>query len=351
MIQSFLNAINSSYIGNLIIRQDTLFFIDAYFCYVFKFNEKGEFITKTLGQGKGPKEINIKYIDGVCFMDDGAKVFLGSSNDAYIFDKGWNYKRFLTINWGRMSAGDPIFMDKSPQGGEIELYTFEWENLIVRSLENNIYVPIYSQHEYFNAFTSDDYYLNGRILAEINLDNGRVTNIFGRRSPKYLQYEYIGQHSFFTFDINERREFYVNHEIDPNIYIYSSDFELLSSFGVPGKSMDTSYTEYKVIGDIYNEANGAQIKELYYEDRPTKGYYSDINCIGSYTFRSYTKGAQARTDGLQIYLDKVLIGDVDVPKTFRVLNVIGDKFYAQIDIDEFAESIKIYTFSLPTLNI
>src|SRR5690625_7488879 len=58
-----LDSIVSSYTGELAIWKDTIFFVDSYFGYVNKFNQKGHFIERTLGQGKGPKEINIKYID------------------------------------------------------------------------------------------------------------------------------------------------------------------------------------------------------------------------------------------------------------------------------------------------
>lgn len=62
-----LDSVPSSYIGELVIYQDTIFFVDAHFCFVFMFDPDGVFLNKTLGQGKGPKEINIKYIDGYVY--------------------------------------------------------------------------------------------------------------------------------------------------------------------------------------------------------------------------------------------------------------------------------------------
>lgn len=341
-----LDSIVSSYTGELAIWKDTIFFVDSYFGYVNKFNQKGHFIERTLGQGKGPKEINIKYIDGINFKKDGQKVFLGSSNDAYVFGPDWEFRQLLNINWHRIPDGDKIFNEKKPSGDEIGLYTFEWENLIIRSFEDHIYVPIYSQHEYFNAFRSKDYYLNGRILAEINLKNGRVNKIFGRRSPMYLQYKYLGQHSFFSYDMNSNQEFYVNHEIDPKIYVYSLSGDLIYSFGISGKDMDTSYTQFQLDGDIYNEANGNKIRDMYFENRPTKGYYTYLKCIGSNTFRSYRRGGHSSNDGLQIYEDRVLIGDIDVPKTFRVIGKIDDYIYGCVDIDEINERILLYRFQI-----
>ena len=44
-------------------------------------------------------------------------------------------------------------------------------------------------------------------------------------------------------------------------------------------------------------------------------------------FRSYRKGGGSVTDGLQVYRDGVLVGDVDVPLGFRMAGYVDPYYY------------------------
>src|SRR5690625_7899080 len=98
--------------------------------------------------------------------------------------------------------------------------------------------------------------------------------------------------------------------------------------------MDTSYTQFQLDGDIYNEANGNKIRDMYFENRPTKGYNTCLKCIGSNTFRSYRRGGHSTNDVLQIYEDRVLIGVIVVPKTFRLSRKVEDYIYGYVVLDD-----------------
>ena len=86
--------------------------------------------------------------------------------------------------------------------------------------------------------------------------------------------------------------------------------------------------------------------DKYIKNRQEKGSYGKIAVAGDYIFRSYTRGAGSSVDGLQIYNDGVLVGDVDVPKGFRVAGKIGDRFFSEIFSDHDSGQLSCFAFSL-----
>ena len=59
--------------------------------------------------------------------------------------------------------------------------------------------------------------------------------------------------------------------------------------------------------------------------------------------------ARGEADGLQIYKNGVLLGDVDVPKNSHVIGYIPPFYYAAIDTDDESETITMYKFKLEPL--
>ena len=57
-------------------------------------------------------------------------------------------------------------------------------------------------------------------------------------------------------------------------------------------------------------------------------------------FRSYRKGGGSVTDGLQVYRDGVLVGDVDVPLGFRMAGYVVP--------DEEGERLYMFRFKWPS---
>lgn len=340
-----LGGFNSSFTGQVQIDKDTIYFIDSRFGSVFLFNKEGKLEKTVLGQGPGPKEIDTKYIDGA-YIDDQIKIFLGSSFDAHLYNSNWEKTKSFAINWKwKVNNIDKI---NDPEATERALYTFEWEKMIVKKYGDFLYVPIYSQHRNFNAFVSKRYFEEGPILAKINLKTGVVDELLGRRSPKYLDHDLLGQFSFFAFDINKAGDFLITHEIDPKIYVYDQSFKPLRSFGVPGLGMDTAYVDFKITGDPNQKNNMKSLQQRFNQDQLKYGFYKEIFNSPStpYVFRSYEKGNNLINSGLQIYKDEVLVGDVLVPKNFKVIGYIAPFYYAYCGTNEAEDSIRIYRFSI-----
>jgi hypothetical protein len=319
----------------------SIFFIDQKFCWVFQFDSDGGFISRNLGQGRSPKEISTSGIDGFLHLADGKNIFIGPSRDAYIFDKIWHKVNQFSINLNEIRPDKELMSNPSPD--DISIYTFDYEKFILRSdSKGNVFIPIYSELRNFNGFQSFDYYRSARILAKLDIEKRTITGLYGRRSPEYLKYRFIGHHAFFSYDIDDEGNFYICHEIDSLIYVYNPHFEFKYSFGISGHNMDTDYQQI-------SEFDIKKIRELYFVDRPKRGYYNEIEKFDDYDilFRSYTRKELSPKDGLQIYKNEILVADIEVPKGFSVFGLIDDYFYAHTSIDEENELIKIYKFKFP----
>ncbi len=191
-------------------------------------------------------------------------------------------------------------------------------------------MAISSGHPYFHPFLPD-YYEECPLIVEIDKATGVCEEMYGRFSPVYQKYNTVGQFSFFNFEMDDEGRFYICFEIDPKIYVYDHDFNPLYSFGTSGSDMDTDYTEVKLLGNIHNPDNLDIVQEVYVSDRANKGYYKNIKLVEplGVLFRTYSKGGESELDGLQIYQGADLIGDVDIPKDFRVVGYRAPYFYGQ----------------------
>ena len=331
-----LDHVNSSYVGNVILFNDTLYFIDYSFGWVYMFNSDGTFLSRTLGQGNGPHEIPIKGISSCCFLPNGDKIFIGSTLDGYLFNQDWNLEKSFFID--RSENGHFTQDHLTPENPFS--YTLDYEHLTMRSDPSSkyLFVPVYAEQKNFNPYTRQ-YYKESRLLEQIDLEDGRIIDLLGRRSPEYLKYHYIGQYAFFSFDITRRGTFYITHEIDSLIYVYNNKFQLLSTFGRSGTMMNTDYIE----ADHFDLMT---FRKLYFIEKPKHGYYSYLEYIDGtgLLFRSYKKSEASKSDGLQIYRNKILIADISVPKDFKVIGYKKPYYYSGPYIDEEQETIKLFRF-------
>jgi len=336
-----LENTNFSYDGFLNIYSEYLSLIDKRFGLIFNFDTTGKLVSRNFGQGRGPGEIDAGYIEGHEILKNGTHLFIGSSGDVHILSKEGKYLKKFLIDWHQSL---PVIEDNpNPDPGDYSIYTLDYENFnIIADSKNQAYMPVYSEHPYFNGMLNETYYKEGRILLKLDLSTGEVTGLLGRRSPEYLKYKYLPHHATFYFDIDNEDKFYISHEIDSLIYVYDRNFKLLYTFGFKGKEMNTDYTELSAF-DV------KKFRKLYYEDRPGKGCYKDLKIFNNQEgllFRSYTKGSHSDYDGLQIYKKNTLIGDVGVPKGFKVIGFIEPYFYSDIIIDENISKISVYRFKL-----
>jgi hypothetical protein len=332
-----LDKVNSSYVGFLRVVNDSLLFFDKRFCWVFTFDRNGRHFNRYLGQGDGPREISCRYILDYCPLPNGKHFVIGPSWDCYLYTKGWTIESKSILYWTVEHSKQEMLANPLPdmQG----LYSLAYEgNFRVRAVDKYVYLPIRSQHPTFNGFTSTEYYRDGRILARVNPNTGRVEGIFGRRSPYYLRYTYIGQFAYFNFDVGGNC-LYVNHEPDSIIYTYNEEMVAQTAFGISGKSMDTDYQQIASLEDARKYA---------LLDRETKGYYHWIKYVDrkDLLFRGYIRGSGAKCNGMQIYRNAILIGELDVPKGFQVEGYIEPYFYTNAIIDEENETIKVYRFKI-----
>lgn len=334
----YLDKIESSYTGFISIANEDICFIDNRFCWNFKFDTLGNLKSRDLGQGRGPHEIPTGFIDGYLHLSDQRDFYFGSSWDCYVFNQKSERIKEYRIDWKIENTKDEML--KSPNANMHGLYTIAYHKLELRDYNGFVYFPILSQHPTFNFIISKDYYATSYILAKMRIDDGKVDGLYGRRSPVFSKYNFIGQFSLMSFDISKEGKIFVTHEPDSSIYVYNDDFKIIDCFGFSGLNMDQDYLE---ISDLQT------FKAKYSSERKSKGYYSKIEYIDErkLLFRSYSKGEHSLHDGLQIYKNNVLIADVEVPKGFYVTGYLSPHFISNAEIDDVVEEIKIYKFKLP----
>ncbi len=331
-----LDSIPSSYIGNLSYRNDTIFFTDYRFCRIFLFTPSGKLIGKFLESGKGLNEVPTNILQAHVPLKNGSHFFMGINNDAYLFDK--NFRRITQCQILRTKSQSEQEEFKHPFPDNQMLYDL-CDDVIFkpRAYKDNVYFQIFSMHPKFNMVV-DDYYKYSRIMAEMDMKSGKIKNLLGRRSPEYQKYKYL-IYDFYSFDISKDKDFYISFPPDSLIYVYNKDFEQIKAFGIAGKNMNTKYKEVKTLDDVRNNWDNISATTDYYA---WIEYFDKQNLL----FRSYKKGSNDKTDGLQIYKNTVLIGDIDVPKNFRVEAYIKPFFYSNAFIDEENEKISLYKFRI-----
>lgn len=335
-----LDSIDGSYTGFSKIIRNQIFFIDERLGKVYIFDKNGSIKNQALGRGKGPNEFPGGEIDAFCSLDNNYHMFIDGSASYFIFNKEWEREENSYINWNIKHSKSK--RRNNPTADMSGIYAPVYEKFILRSYRDYAYFPILSNHPDFNFTNSEDYYKNGRIIAKLNINTSKIEGLLGRHSPIYLQ-DYdgnIGQFSLINFDITDNGSFYVSHEADSCIYLYNNNFEIQEAFGYKGRDMNTEYNK------ITNEI---EFKRNYEKDRNTYGYYCWVEYFDEkqLLFRNYKKGKHARSNGLQIYKNKTLIGDIDVPEDFnKVIGYIEPYFYSNIFFDEKFEKMKIYRFKI-----
>lgn len=324
-----LDSIESSYVGSLEIDKGRILFIDKKFCYVFLFDKEGHFIKSVLGQGSGPKELGTNSIEGYSLLSDGY-FFVGSGNDCYLYNDSFSINKKYVINKG----------DKDqPEGYDVPwIYSLFYQNLLMKGYKNNLYYTVTSEYKGLNFIEdADGYFNNVHYLAKMNLETGKVEKMLGKYPSVYTSNSALKPVCCINFDITSAGDFIVSFEGDSLIYEYNDDFEPTKTYGYAGKNIKMPTRALNTISDF---------RKNYKVSRDESGYYTSLKFINETNtlFRSYKRYAEAETDGLQIYKEGVLIGDIDVPNNFQILGYIAPYYYATCGIDEEHESIKILKF-------
>ncbi|OUN65968.1 hypothetical protein B5G13_05690 [Butyricimonas sp. An62] len=331
-----MEHIESSYLGlSGITINNEIYFMDTYYCYFFKFDTLGHFKNRYLGQGRAPNEVPVRKIAGCAPLPNKGLFLLGFQLDHYIYDSTFNIQNLFFLK--RNESSD---ITKTSA-----IYTHQYDRLVCRYYKDNIYFNMYSEHPNLDYIEQTDRYMKKcRHISEVNIKKGKDGRMLGGGYPEIYQQNPLKYLIFsgVNFDIDQQGNFYVSYEADSLIYKYDFKYNPILSFGYSGNNINTNYKKIH----SYKEC-----RKFYYDERETKGYYGWLQYINetNILFRSYSKGDKESTDGLQIYKNSTLLGDIDVPKNFKIIGYIKPYYYTQAIIEEEEERIIIYRFKLNNL--
>lgn len=314
-----------SYTGYSGTCKDSLYFWDERLSDFYTISIDGELGKRRLGYGHSTQEIPI-HPNGESYSDlSGELVTMGGTYDGYVYD------------------GKVREFRMQPEG-EKNSYTSSsiystWDYVIMRNDKSYMYFNVLSDIEEFGLNSSNkDYFAKAAIIMKVNLTDGKMTPI-GHYPDFYVENQgKVKQLPYYYFDLDDDGGFFMTFQADSLIYHYDSDFKLLDTFGFKGRDMDTKYSN--------PGNNDKDFAKAIQTDQEHKGYYTWLERVGDYIFRSYQKSSKATTYGLQIYKGGTLIGDVDVPRGFKVAGKVGDYFVSHIVIDEEAQKLYFYKFKI-----
>lgn len=330
MISLPLETVGSSYVGQLSVTDESILFIDSRFCWVFEFTPEGELKKRYLGQGNGPSELPAGMIDGYAYLQDGSHFFIGPGSNCYIYDENFKLKSRYILKY-KKGAVNPEQPDT---------YTLYYFNMCMKDYNDHLYCTVMLDDPIYNFILSPkEYFKNVHVLMSINLQTGELEAVKGNYPDIYQKDPSLRHLNFIAYDIDKSGNFNLTYEGDSIIYVFDSEFRPVTAFGYAGKDMVKKEAVFHSLEEF---------REGYAQNRRERGIYTGLKYVDEtgVLFRSYQKGEGKDTDGLQIYKNNVLIGDVEVPKNFKVLGYIPPYYYGSDGINEENESIFIQRFQL-----
>lgn len=325
--------INTSFVGFGGIYEDQIFFADKYFCWLYEFDRNLNLIDRKLGQGRGPTELTIGSIMGYGISpDNGNHYFIGGSNDIYRYDPDNNKTNTFSCYPGNLNEV-PIESPEYPYDSPA-FYGLIYNNMKVKIHKDELYFKILGSNSFLEIPFSESDRQSARIIKTINRNDGSTERLLGRMSPAIKLMSACRRQQF---DIDSNGYFYVSFEADSLIYVYDNNYNIDYSFGFSGKIVNQDYIEF---------STDDEFEKGYSSERATKGYYSSITVTNGYVFRTYKTGGTPSRTRMQIYRDRTLLGDVEVPDNFEVMGYIEPYYYSDFIGDDEEETLKIYRFSL-----
>ncbi len=331
-----LDSVYCSYTGvSSLDESGRIIYYDKYFNFVYTFDENGKLIEKAIGKGRGPGETTIGQGADAVFSTSGEMALIGSTLDFDYFRSDMKTHEYFSMY--------ASYNHNSTAPDNFDTYTYQWDYFVGRLRDDILYIAAISDRDEFSYFTTpDDYLRTSYRIGRIDLIKKENMSMLVKGFPElYIQHpdKYSSfQNSF--FDISDDDRLYLGFESDPHLYECDKDGKPIYSFGLAGRDIQNDYIPGLSFDDDSN---------YYLKNREEKGYYSWLEYIDEtgMLFRSYVKGKDAQTDGLQIYRsDKTMIADVDVPKGFKVLGYIKPYYYSQVSEDAEQRKLSIYRFKL-----
>ena len=329
------SSIETSLIGDFWVFEKSLYFSDKYFNYIFKFNSNGVLTNRYVGKGNGPNEV-IGFNYAIPTFN-GFSLLFGGNNSVYPFDKNWNKVSGFRINWDIKTTRKEILENPDPAASGAYEFDYGIPGIFKTWDSEHVAIAITASHPKFNGyFDTSLYYNQSRILALVNQKTGKVDKLLGRRPPFYLSHANLPNFDHFNYEIISN-DLFVNFWADPFIYTINKKSGLATGkFGRAGRGMKLNYPTTQTY-------EGAEEQRV--ENQTNFGYYHYLRYLpeGNLLLRGYTKGKGTTTDGLQIYKDFALVGDINVPKGLKIIGDIdGNIFGSQLELKDDDENLKIF---------
>ena len=323
-----LDSMETSYVGYFWLNRDTLYFSDLYYYYIYSIRPDGSIINRHIGRGQGPNEVTLFYYS--IPVIDGYYLFTGY--EAYLYDNQWKQTLHGSVYWGGKN-GEGFRIKTKPNPSEpifYEHYIFLKENI---QLWDSTHIAMKVETAFPNFYwlnNTGHYYDYSRIIALVNFYTGEVDKVIGRRSPFFLKKPNLPSMDHLGFT-QVGDTLFVSFLPDSVIYMIDKiNDRAIGKFGRKGRNMNTEYVSMNSFEESWEREK---------EDWETLGYYTYLKYDEKrqLLFRGYQQGAHSQYDGLQIYKNHALIGDVDVPKGFYPIGYLNDQLIGAIDDKEIKE--------------
>lgn len=326
--------------GAWVIFNDSLTLLDKRLDSAYVFSDDLVHRSTYLGKGDGPNLLTSIILKHTV-MDD-YLVLLGGNYDYNLINKNWEIEKRGQLDFYHEKTPHEELL-KNPKANYIGIYEVLSEHLkLGHDYQGNLVFSVSSLHPDFNYLWHEAYYQEARILGKINPDNGEVA-IQGRYSPIYHQYKFLSTLIGAPFSYLDANTYIQGYEADSILYKLNNSGELQFAFGVAGKDMNTAYENFKA--EDYEEYDA--VWDL---DRDRLSYYLSLDHVKEtgLLFRVYTK-SNPLFDGLQVYRDDTLIGDLEVPKDFRFVGYKAPYYYGEFRYRQDKEEniLKLLRIELP----
>ena len=335
-----LDSVTTSFVVSSGMCDSAVYVIDNYFCTLCRFDLNGKFEDRKLGTGRARNETTIGRIATHSFLADGRLVLYDYNAGYYIYNKDFLLEDYFRVVYEQTNNDGSYDRDNLYE--DPYSYTPVYNDNVCRSYGNNIYFKVHLAFPNCNYIhTTDEQLRQGANILETNLEKRSLGRILSVGYPMGYYTNSLDKAIFSTvnFDISQKGNFYVTYEADTLIYQYDKDYNEQVCFGFAGKNMDLDYVTINTLSES---------RKNWRNERQTKGYYNWLEYVDEtgLLFRSYQKGKTQSTDGLQIYKDGVLFGDVSVPKGLRVMGYVAPYCYSYVIADEEREIMYMYRFKL-----
>lgn len=286
-----------------------------------------------LGRGSGPHEVdNVHYT-----VDLEGSNYLVIDNFGYHQFQNDSIKTYFKLyDWDNFTPTEELM--NNPDGEQKGIYTIDWSPNIQTNftahLNDYLFVPIITEHPRMNAFQHERFYEETYVLGKFRIADGKLVQIGGKWSEAYQDFSFIP--NLAGIDVAAYNEhLLVSFHIDSLMYVYDQNLQLMERFGVGGQGFDVNYRTTRGIEEAIDN---------WRTDVADQSFYASVYAHQDHVFRVYHPQGTDGPTRMQIYEDKVLTHDVQVPKRFRVIGKLGAYVYADGAVNEGSEELWVYRF-------